>query len=150
MLYEVITIRELAVQGANDTYSKEDKANIAEEVDQLLNELVEISNADNGNGVTIFAGDKNKGLAFRAEEGMVPGVGGTKITSVQYVGTVNRQVAEVSENSYVNVDFPGNRVFWAEQQQIFSAVDSSNYSGKQDSAIIIDGEEIALNRNNFV
>ncbi len=146
----LLRIRELAVQGANDTYSKEDKANIAEEVDQLLNELVEISNADNGNGVTIFAGDKNKGLAFRAEEGMVPGVGGTKITSVQYVGTVNRQVAEVSENSYVNVDFPGNRVFWAEQQQIFSAVDSSNYSVKQDSAVIIDGEEIALNAGDSI
>ena len=135
----------MAVQGANDTYSKEDKAYMAEEVDQLLNELVEISNAENGNGDTIFAGDKNNGLAFRADRGMVPGVSGTRITSVEYLGTVNRQTAEVSENAYINVDFPGNRVFWAEQQQIFSAVDSSNNSVLEDSSIVIDGEEIKLN-----
>lgn len=146
----VLRIRELAVQGANDTYSKEDKANMGEEVDQLLNELVSIANAENGSGVTIFAGDKNKGLAFRAESGMVPGAAGRHITSVDYVGTVNKQVAEVSENSYVNVDFPGNRVFWAEQQQIFSAVDSSNYSVLSDSSIIIDGEQINLNSGDNV
>ena len=141
----ILRIRELAVQGANDTYSKEDKAYMAEEVDQLLNELVEISNAENGNGDTIFAGDKNNGLAFRADRGMIPGVSGTRITSVEYLGTVNKQLAEVSENAYINMDFPGNRVFWAEQQQIFSSVDSSNYSVLQDSTIAIDGEEINLN-----
>ena len=146
----ILRVRELAVQGANDTYSKQDKAYMAEEVDQLLNELVAISNAENGSGVTIFAGDKNKGLAFRAESGMVQGASGQKITSVEYLGTVNKQIAEVSENSYINVDFPGNRVFWAEQQQIFSSVDSTNYSVLKDSSIIIDGEEIALNAGDNV
>lgn len=146
----ILRIRELAVQGANDTYSKEDKAYMAEEVDQLLNELVAIGNAENGNGVTIFAGDKNKGLAFRTEAGMIPGASGKRITSVDYIGTVNRQIAEVSENSYINVDFPGSRVFWAEQQQVFSSVDSSNYSVLSDSSIIIDGENINLNAGDNV
>ncbi len=146
----ILRVRELAVQGANDTYSKQDKAYMAEEVDQLLNELVAVANAENGSGVTIFAGDKNKGLAFRADSGMVPGVSGKRITSVDYVGTVNNQKAEVSENSYVNVDFPGNRVFWAEQQQIFSAVDSTNYNLLSDSKILIDGEEISLNAGDNV
>ena len=140
----ILRVRELAVQGANDTYSKEDKAYMAEEVDQLLSELVEIANAENGSGVSIFGGDKNKGLAFRAESGMVPGAGGSRITNVDYIGTVNRQEAEVSENSYVNLDFPGNRVFWAEQQQIFSSVDAADFVVLNDSSIYIDGEEISL------
>jgi flagellar hook-associated protein 3 FlgL len=146
----ILRIRELAVQGANDTYSKEDKAYMAEEVDQLLNELIEISNASNGNGATIFGGDKNKGIAFRADTGMVPGASGSKVTGVEYLGTVNKQLAEVSDNSYINVDFPGNRVFWAEQQQVFSSVDASDYRVLNDSSIIIDGEEIQLNTGDNV
>ncbi|MBI9105211.1 MAG: flagellar hook-associated protein 3 [Spirochaetales bacterium] len=141
----ILRVRELAIQGANDTYSKQDKAYMAEEVDQLLNELVEISNAENGNGTVIFGGDKNKGLAFRAEEGMVPGASGRRITSVEYLGTINRQLAEVSNKSYVNIDFPGNRVFWAEQQQIFSSADAGGYRVLKDSSIRIDGEDIPLN-----
>ena len=146
----VLRIRELAIQGANDTYSKEDKAYMAEEVDQLLNELVEISNAENGNGTVIFGGDKNRGLAFRADEGMIAGASGRRITSVEYLGTVNRQVAEVSENSYVNVDFPGNRVFWAEQQQIFASADASGYRVLEDSMIRVDGVDIPLNTGDNV
>ena len=146
----ILRVRELAIQGANDTYSKQDKAYMAEEVDQLLNELVEIANAQNGNGVTIFAGDKNKGLAFRADSGMVPGASGNRITSVEYLGTVNKQLAEVSDNSFINVDFPGNRVFWAEQQQIFSSVDSSNFRVLEDTSITIDGEQIPLNAGDNV
>ncbi len=140
----LLRIRELAVQGANDTYSKEDKSYMAEEVDQLLNELVEISNATNGNGQTIFAGDKNKGLAFRADSGNVPGASGTRITSVEYTGTVNKQAAEISDHNLINVDFPGNRVFWAEQQQIFSSVNASEYRALEDSSILIDGEKIEI------
>ena len=146
----VLRIRELAIQGANDTYSKEDKAYMAEEVDQLLNELVDIANAENGNGTVIFGGDKNKGTAFRADEGMVAGASGRRITSVEYLGTVNKQLAEVSDNSFINVDFPGNRVFWAEQQQIFSASDASGYKVLEDSSIRIDGEDIPLNAGDNV
>lgn len=146
----VLRIRELAIQGANDTYSKQEKAFMAEEVDQLLNELVEISNAEDGNGNTIFSGDKNNGIAFRAERGIIPEATGQRITSVSYVGSVNRQEAEISEKSYINTDFPGNRVFWAEQQQIFSAVDSTDYNVQQDSKIFIDGEEISINAGDNV
>lgn len=146
----LLRIRELAIQGGNDTYSKEDKAYMAEEVDQLLNELVEISNAENGNGTVIFGGDKNKGLAFRSDEGMVPGASGRRITNVEYLGTVNKQLAEVSDNSFINVDFPGNRIFWAEQQQIFSASDASGYKVLEDSSIVIDGENIPLNTGDNV
>ena len=146
----LLRVRELAVQGANDTYSKQDKAYMAEEVDQLLNELVEIANAENGNGVTIFAGDKNRGQAFRPDTGMVPGASGKRITNVEYLGTVNRQSAEISDKSYINIDFPGNRIFWAEQQQVFSSVDASGYRTPADSSIRIDGVDININTGDNV
>jgi flagellar hook-associated protein 3 FlgL len=40
--------------------------------------------------------------------------------------------------------FPGNHVFWADQQHLFSAVDSQNYTVPADTAIIVDGQSIAL------
>ena len=53
-------VRELAVTGANGTFSPEDTAAMAVEVDQLLAELVSLGNARGPDGDFLFAGDKSK------------------------------------------------------------------------------------------
>ena len=40
--------------------------------------------------------------------------------------------------------FAGNKVFWADQQAIYSAVDSQNYTVPADAGIVIDGKTIDL------
>ena len=45
-------VRELAVQGANGIYDDQQIAYMAEEVDQLLREMVEIANSVDGKGTT--------------------------------------------------------------------------------------------------
>ncbi len=138
-------IRELAVKGANDTFTKSDKAAMGEEVNQLLNELVSIANAKTAEGTSMFAGDKTHTTPYRVVKGEMPGVKGKAITDVEYRGSINPSKVEISEGNYVKNNFAGNRVFWAENQQVVSSVNAQDYSVTQDTAIKIDGEEINLN-----
>ncbi len=135
-------VRELAIQGANDTYSRSEKRIMGEEVNQLLNELVSIANARTSDGTSMFAGDKTQSDAYRVLSSRVPGGNGTVITDVQYAGSITPVQAEISDSSYIDAGFAGNRVFWAEQQQIISNRDAQNFVASEDSVFRID--------NNFI
>lgn len=137
-------IREISVQAANGTYGKDDLKAMGMEVNQLLNQLVEIANARNGDGTTLFSGDKTGTLPFRAVLGNVGGVGESVITQVEYIGTITENQAEVSDGAYIRLNYPGNKVFWAENQQIYSAVDATGYVLREDARIFIDGVRIDL------
>jgi flagellar hook-associated protein 3 FlgL len=143
-------VRELAVQGANDTFSKSDKAAMGEEVNQLLNELVELANAKSADGTSIFAGDKTHTTPYRVLKGDVPGANGKAITDIEYRGSLNPSKVEISEGSYIKNNFAGNRVFWAENQQVLSAVNAQDYTVTQDTHIKIDGERIELSTGDNV
>ena len=143
-------IRELAVQGAHGTYTKEDLAIMGEEVNQLLGQLVEIGNARNGDGTTIFSGDKSKSLPFRAVDGSVAGTGRKVIKGVEYIGAIGVNKTEISDGAYARINFPGNEVFWAENQQLFSRVDATPYQVNADTSIFIDGEEIRLREGDTI
>jgi flagellar hook-associated protein 3 FlgL len=143
-------IRELTVQGANGTYTEEQRKMMAVEVNELLNELVETANARSGDGTAIFAGDANLDRPFTALTGNVAGADGRVITSVRYNGGPARNQAEISEASYVDAAFSGGDVFWAENQEIMTDVDASSYVVRGDSAIFIDGERIDLSAGDNV
>ncbi len=137
-------IREIAVQGANGTYEQEDMAKMGTEVNELLEELVSLANGRGGDGNTLFSGTNTENLPFRALRGHLPGSRGNVITGLEYTGTAQKQRMEISEGTEVAVNFPGNEVFWAEQQQIYSGVNAQDYQVPQDTQITVDGKEIAL------
>lgn len=137
-------IRELAIQGGNDTYTKEEKMVIGNEVNELLNELVSIANAKSPDGTSMFAGDRTRSDAYRVLTGSVPGGRGNVITSVEYRGSINENEIEISEGSYIKNGFPGNQVFWAEHQQIISGKDAKNYTAPEDTRIRIDNAVIDI------
>ncbi|RKX83749.1 MAG: flagellar hook-associated protein 3 [Spirochaetes bacterium] len=137
-------VRELAIQGANDTYTKSEKNIMGEEVNQLLNELVSIANAKTSDGTSMFAGDKTESNAYRVLSSRVPGSDTKVITDVQYSGSINPVQAEISESNYMDAGFSGNKVFWAEQQQIISNRDSKNFVATVDSKFRIDNEYIKI------
>jgi flagellar hook-associated protein 3 FlgL len=138
-------IRELTVQGANGIYDDEQMAYMAEEVDQLLREMVEIANSVDGKGNYIFSGHRSKIEPFRLATGRVEGSRDAEvITSVQYVGDNGRNRGEIEEMATLDFRLPGNTVFWAERQQIYSSVQALNYRVQNDSVIAIDGVEIQL------
>ena len=137
-------VRELAVTGANGTFSKTDLKNMASEVDELLKELVANGNATGPDGIRLFAGTKSYTEPFETVLGDVDGAGSAMITQVRYNGSVGTKNVEIDEQSYMSTDQPGNRTFWAERQSLFSAVDAADYTVKQDSSIEVDGVSIAL------
>ena len=91
-------VRELAVNGANGYYEKEDLRNMAVEVDELLKELIQNSNAIGPDGTRIFAGTRTSNIPFEAETGYVKGSSEPLITSVKYQGSIGTKEIEVDEN----------------------------------------------------
>jgi len=135
-------IRELAVTGANGIYAPDDLKNMAVEVNELLKELVSISNVIGPDTKQAFAGDKVFTEPFRIVEGTVEGGGETMITRVEYRGAGATRRAEIGDNMFVNLDIGGDEAFWAERMQIFSSVDATNYRVQESGSFFIDGVEI--------
>ena len=137
-------MREIGVQGANGTLDKTQMGYLGQEVDQLLGELLTIANTKDHNGNFLFAGTLSRTTPFRTTMGRIPGGEGDKVVTVDYLGNIGRNAAEVSEGAEVGINLPGNVAFWAEQQQIYSTVDGSQYRVPRDQSIRIDGAEIRL------
>ncbi len=61
-------VRELAVMANNDTQTNESRASIAEEVDQLREELVGLANSMDSTGEFLFAGSRSRFKPFTRNE----------------------------------------------------------------------------------
>jgi flagellar hook-associated protein 3 FlgL len=143
-------VRELAVTGATDTFTTQEKQYMGEEINQLMREFLALTNAQSGDGTTLFSGDNTFSQAFRASFGNVTGSKQEVITSVEYIGTIKENLAEISEGSFIATNYPGNKVFWAEQQTIISSVNAGEYQVSEDTAIRIDGKEVSLNTGDTI
>ena len=143
-------VRELAVAGANGTFTKEDLVNMASEVDELLKQLIQNANAVDQDGNSLFAGTNTKSTAFDVELGNVAGSAVPLIETVTYNGNVDTNRIEIDENQYLNVDNSGNRTFWAEHQQLFTGRDASGWQADRDSVIAVDGHQIEIKRGDNV
>jgi flagellar hook-associated protein 3 FlgL len=137
-------IRELSVQGATGTYTKEDLKYMAVEVNELLKELVSLSNAVGSDGKQLFAGDKAVTEPFRIVEGTVPGGGESMVVRVEYRGAGSERKTEITDQIYTDLDIGGGEAFWAEKMQIYSTLDATNYRVPGDSSIYVDGYEIPV------
>jgi flagellar hook-associated protein 3 FlgL len=135
-------VRELAVQGANGTFAKGDMGNMGQEVNELLEELTSIANAHGADGKFLFSGTEAGTEPFRVVRGFVAGQ--EQITDVQYMGNIAGRETEVTQGSYAVLDQPGNEVFWAERQRVFSSMNAENYRVLHPSTIRIDGHDIEL------
>jgi flagellar hook-associated protein 3 FlgL len=131
-------IRELGVQGANGIYTADDRAKIATEIDQLLNELIHIGNTLY-KGKAIFAGNDTLEKPFRADLTYSKYAGKEIVQNIDYYGDMGRQNREISRGNIVAVNVPGNEVFWAENASLFSAVDATDYVVAADSQVRING-----------
>ena len=95
----------LTVQGASDNYDSTDKQSIAAEVNQLLEELVSLSNSTT-ESVYIFAGTNNESAPYqvvRDESG--------EITSVTTTGTSGSITNLIGENITIKTNINGEDLF---------------------------------------
>lgn len=148
-LYETTNIiqrvRELAVQGANGNYSPDDLKIMAVEVNELLKELVKISNATGPDTRQLFAGDKVFTEPFRIVEGTVEGGEETVIKRVEYRGSGPTRKVEIGDNMFLDIDLGGDEAFWAEKMHVFSTVDATDYRVQEQGSFFLDGVEIPVN-----
>jgi flagellar hook-associated protein 3 FlgL len=135
-------LRVIAIEGANGIYSADDLKIMAIETDELLRELVDLSNKLGPDTKQVFAGDKVFTEPFRIVEGTVQGGGETMITRVEYRGAGPSRTAEIGDNMFLELDIGGGEAFWAEKMQIFSHVDATNYRVSEAGSFFIDGVEI--------
>jgi flagellar hook-associated protein 3 FlgL len=142
-------IRELSVQGANGTFTNDDLKFMAVEINELLKEIVSISNATGSDGKQLFAGDKAFTEPFRIVEGAVEGGEGSPeqipmVVRVEYRGAGSARRTEITDQTYSELDIGGGEAFWAEKMQIFSGIDGTDYRAEAAGAFFIDGQEISV------
>ncbi|HEY9071298.1 MAG TPA: flagellar hook-associated protein FlgL [Candidatus Ozemobacteraceae bacterium] len=119
--------RELAVQGANDTLVQQDRDAIAEEIDQLLQQVIDIANTDIG-GEYIFGGNDVKTKPISLVSGQTPGalrdivtysLGETRkdmnianVIDIRYAGDSKRLATEITKGVLVDRNVSALEVFY--------------------------------------
>ena len=96
--------RELAVQGLNDTLTAQDRQAIAQEVMQLRDEMLGLSNTKNANGEYIFAGYRSATPAYRFDDTLIP-------PGFTYQGDANQRHLQVGTLYSIADGDPGFAVF---------------------------------------
>jgi flagellar hook-associated protein 3 FlgL len=137
-------MRELALAGANGTNTPENLKIMAVEVNELIKELVDISNSRGQDAKQLFSGDKAFTEPFRTVEGTVEGGGEQMILRVEYRGAGASRSTEITDGSYLDLDIGGGEVFWAEKMHIFSTVNATGYRVNGNGSFYIDGVEIPV------
>lgn len=145
-------VRELAVQASNGIYQGDNafelKNAIAKEVDQHLRALIEIANGRDGTGRPLFGGHVTERPPFEPIESNIRGLRGielaNQIISVEYRGDIGKQLREVERSQYLDVNLPGNRVFWGTNMTLTGSVDNGGYTATTDQSFKIDGVEIRV------
>jgi len=138
-------VRELTIQGANGTYERNDRAKIAVEVNELLNELVEISNTKFKNE-SIFAGFKVDRNAFEALKSKPDFADREVITKVVYRGDIGIQQREIEQQEYAGINLAGNNIFWAGNDGVIGGTNVAGFTAANNQKIRIDGKAIPEKR----
>ena len=143
-------VRVLTVQGAHGIYTSfERKEAAATEINEMLEELVSIANTRNAAGHAIFGGhatgtEDEPNPFVQIYQTITAGNQGDAMTGVEYRGNIGEMKREVSQGEYINVNIPGNQVFWATNQILTSNKDATAYASETNQSIGIDGKEISI------
>lgn len=101
-------VQELAIQGANDTLSLEDRKSIALEIDLLRDELIGLSNTRDNLGGAIFGGYRTEGQVFiKRDNGVVDYVGDTNIAQVEVAEGIFSPASNNGQATFMQVSVPG-------------------------------------------
>ena len=138
-------LRELAVQMANGTYSKEERMNAATEVDQLMRQVLANANTQ-FKGVSLFGGTSITNKAFVPQFTVDPKSGQEFIEKVDYLGNHQSQLVEIDRGETVAVNAPGNQIFWSGNMTIIPTKNVNGYTAPVDGTIVVDGKEINIRR----
>ena len=109
--------RELTVQGATGTLGPSEKANIAAEMDQLIQQLAQVANTNFG-GAYIFSGHQTQTPAYA--------VTGNPPSAITWQGDNGQRIRQISAQDAVAVNVVGNDVFGSMFQDLMKLRDNLN------------------------
>ena len=132
-------MRELGVEAANDTYETDARDAMADEISQLLDQVVELANTKVGNKY-IFGGFETTEPPFKSytgeSDGPLNGPGSAltrsdgsvradinkkNITTIEYIGDSGRLMTEIDENVRTSFNVSGQETFLG-NSNIFDAI----------------------------
>lgn len=144
-------LKELTVQASHGIYTKDDRAKIAVEVDELLKEMLEIANTKY-KGESIFSGYQIDKTPFEGLTARPVFADREVITEVRYHGDIGKQNREIEQEEYAPVNLPGNSVFWATRESVVGSVpiNEQTFAADNDYKIRIDGKEIQINNGDNI
>ena len=93
-------LKELAIQGSNDSLSAADRKLVGIEAKGLTDSLIDLANTKDSNGLPIFGGFKSDNPFQRQVDG-----------SIVYQGDSNKTLQAVGDDAQVTVGFSGHEVF---------------------------------------
>lgn len=100
-------VQELAIQGANDTLSPEDRKSVALEIDLLRDELIGLANAKDNFGGAVFGGYRTEGPVFiKRDNGYVDYVGDTNIAQVEVAEGIFSPSSNNGQATFMQVSVP--------------------------------------------
>jgi len=123
-------IKELAVQGLNDTNTKNDRTAIAAEMNQLNEQLLSLANTKDSNGDYLFSGFNSNTPPYENFNGA-------------YQGDEGQRNIKVGSGVLVETNDPGNAVF--EAKHVSTTTTKTGTASTGDISIVSrTGEELAL------
>lgn len=145
-------VRVLAVQASNGIYQGDNgfelKHAIASEIDQHLRALLDIANTTDAIGRYLFGGYTIERKPFEPVITDIETPDGiyleNQIIGIVYRGDIGKKLVEIERDQYVDVNLPGNRVFWGTNMVITGSVNASNYVATSNQKFRIDGVEIQV------
>ncbi|MCS7204282.1 MAG: flagellar hook-associated protein 3 [Leptospiraceae bacterium] len=146
-------VRVLAVQASNGIYQGDNafdlKHAIASEIDQHLRALIDIANTTDATGRPLFGGFFVERKPFEPIVADIETPDGIKlenqIIGVEYRGDIGKRLVEIDRNEYIDVNLPGNRVFWGTNMVIVGNVDASGYIATSNQKFKINDVTIEVN-----
>lgn len=114
---QVIRVKELSLQGVNNTNGPAQREQFAVEINQIIESVVQQANKLT-NGRYIFGGTRTDNPPFVATRNA-----NNEITSVAYEGNDNKISAEVSDGVYVNINETGQDVFLSNSPTTVNIID---------------------------
>jgi flagellar hook-associated protein 3 FlgL len=104
MTDDLLRVRELVLRGASGTLNQDQRNQIATEINEIINGMVDIANTTSG-GRYLFGGSRTLDAPF--EETVV----GDEVVSVQYLGNDDELTVQVDIDAHITISQPGSTVF---------------------------------------
>ncbi len=142
--------RELSIQAANGYLANDDRTVMAEEVNQLIDQLVSVVNQKSGDGNFLFGGTSSQREPFRALQTASNRLRKDVITQVEYTGSNRVSMVEISENELIPHRLAGNEVFWANKSRITGGASGLTYSLGEDAVVKINDHQISLSQGDSI